>query len=327
MSKLVGITGATSGLGRRLVEILSNSGFALRCLVRSDHEGAWPAEVEFQQGDITLRRTLKPFVKDLDICIHLAAQVDSVPKARYFEVNHTGTENLCLSLGQYNPACRLIHCSTIAVLKIKPGFAWMQTVYTRSKYAAEKCVLSFIRNRGLLGSIVYPGIIFGPYDRHVIPGVIKGLASGRMLLIKGGEHKAHLIYVDDLCALFQRVVESLADSTTIVGKRYVSVRGLDLGVHEFIQVVAEELGYPVPRRKYPAFPLKVLALFLELFYRLFKRGKRPSFSRSMVNVLSGSIYTYNTRLDDPLLELGWQQQTAASVVKDQIRHSLKAYRE
>lgn len=64
---LIGITGSTGGLGRRLSEILNQKGFQLKCLVRSKGKAEFLDKMgaELVYGDINNKESLKLFVRGM----------------------------------------------------------------------------------------------------------------------------------------------------------------------------------------------------------------------------------------------------------------------
>lgn len=111
MKKLpvIGITGATGALGRRLTEIASAKGFKAKCLLRDVGKKSFLShlDVDISVGDLTDKASLCDFVRDIDVCLHLAALVGHGTKSAYQLINEQGTDNLCTAILETNPECRL----------------------------------------------------------------------------------------------------------------------------------------------------------------------------------------------------------------------------
>jgi nucleoside-diphosphate-sugar epimerase len=315
----IGLTGITGGLGRRMAELLSKNDFSIKALVRkgSDLNGL-PSKIEFVFGDIRDAGSLPEFINEIDICIHLAAQVAHTSKKEMFAVNIGGTENLCKTILEFNPDCRFIHCSTISTLKINPVFRFLSSRYGISKYYAEKLVLRYGKNENLKATIIYPGLIYGRYDKSFVPQIINAIKKGRIKLIKGGECNAPLIYVDELCDLFIRA----ALSNTSIGKRYISVKGIDMGIHEVIQIIAHKLKMNVPGKIYPKLPLFIFSMLIEMYFSLFHKGKRPFINRTMVDVFSINFNDYRKTYDNPKKDLNWEQNRSKEYFEKNISEIL-----
>ena len=166
---IIGITGATGNLGRRLVQfLLGRLGpqDSLRCLVRTAPNGAQDGRIEYVQGDLSQPHSLETFAKDLDVCVHLASLVGFATASEYHGVNVAGTALLCELLMRHAPQCRLVHCSSIAVLRRNARFTWLNTDYANSKFAGEQVVKIIANSRA------YTPILF-----------IQGLFMGRRIII------------------------------------------------------------------------------------------------------------------------------------------------
>jgi nucleoside-diphosphate-sugar epimerase len=165
---MIGITGGTSGLGKRLTEYLITKGYKVKVLARQTSQVndlvKWGVELVY--GDINEPTSLIPFIKDIDLCYHLAAQLTATTKERLFTVNVTGTKNICEAIIKYNSNCRLVYCSSIVVKGVHFYNRAFLSNYTISKYKAEKIVNVFEKKYHLKAGIIYPGYIYGPYDRN-----------------------------------------------------------------------------------------------------------------------------------------------------------------
>ncbi|ABQ25732.1 NAD-dependent epimerase/dehydratase family protein [Geotalea uraniireducens] len=304
----IGITGCTGALGQRLTELAAAKGHMVRCLVRNTNAAG--SDIEIVRGDLLNAESLHEFVKDLDVCIHLAAMVSHASKEQYQAINVTGTENLCNALLLHNPGCRLIHCSTISVLRLRRYLKFLSTNYAISKYYAEKKVTWFQKKKGLKAIIIYPGLIFGPYDSKFIPFIAQSLKKGKVFLVSGGERRAPLIFIDDLCELFLLA----AENEKAIGGKYVGVGRLEMGIHDFIRLIAEKTGSPIPWLKFPKWLVFPLAMISEGIYSLLGREKPPALTKRAVDILS---INFAHSCDN---DLGWQPKTTVFEGVDQAWH-------
>lgn len=319
----IGITGITCGLGLRLSELLVKKNYKISGLIReTSNTNDISDKIELFYGDIAQYETLKKFITGLDVCIHLAAQVAHAVRKRYFDVNVKGTDNICRAILNFNPGCRLIHCSTISALKVNPLFKFLNSNYGVSKYYGEKKVLDYTKDKGLKATIIYPGLIYGPYDKTVTLQTIQLLKYGKIRLIKGGENNAPLIFIDELCDLFIRTIQNI----NTINKKYISVKGLDAGVHDFFKMIADKTGYnTIPKRIYPKILYYILAVVIEGYYKLFKKGKNPPFNKRLVNIFSINFSSYKKKYDDPYKDLGWGQNTSKEFLTKKIEDTVKWY--
>jgi nucleoside-diphosphate-sugar epimerase len=244
----IGITGSTSGLGRRLTEYLLNKNFTLKLLIRNKTKameifGA-SEKIEYQCGDIINQNDIIDFVKGIDICYHIAAQVDHAPVKQYYLINVDGTKNICEAILNYNNTCKLIYCSSIATLRVTQFNKPLMTDYTKSKYYAEKIVEKYMSTINIC--IIYPGLIYGPHDRSLLPQLLQGIKRGIPFLISGGEKNVPIIYIDDLVELFFKAGMSEKSRS----QKYISVKNSDIGIHGLIQKIADKakMQYSQPKK-------------------------------------------------------------------------------
>lgn len=295
----IGLTGGTGVLGSKLIKILLEEGADVFCLVRkTSNIKDIPEEVNLCYGELTDLPSVESFVIQLDICIHLAAQVSPTSAENYYLCNVMGTENVCKAILNRNPHCRLINCSSIAAYRIKGVCKAQYTDYAKSKLAADKLVDYYIKNKALRGTTIVPGLIYGPGKNIFIPTIIENLKNNKLFLVTGGERYAPLSYIDDLCDLFLRSVKS----EKAVGHKYFGINYTENGIHDFIRLIALKTSYVVPDKVYGKKKLMYKAILLQ-FINSFFRKKNPShISMRMVDVLS---INYHLSTEQRCNNLGW----------------------
>jgi nucleoside-diphosphate-sugar epimerase len=298
---IIGLTGATGGFGKRLTELLIAKGLTVRVLARPtskiDDLVNWGAEIMF--GDINQPETLVSFIAGLNICYHIAAQVTTAPNEELRRVNEEGTRNICETIIRHNQECRLVYCSSIVAKNVHFYNRLFQSDYTMSKYRATRIVKNFIKRKLIRASIIYPGYIYGPYDKNFLPTLIKILQQGLPFMIHGGEKNAPIIYSDDLCELFH-----LAGTKKIaIGKEYVSLRRSEIGIHGFLKILAQKTQCSYPNMVLPKLPL-VLAAFIAKLLNLKLANK---LNMRVIGGLSNHATYFN---DAAKQDLGWDHKVS-----------------
>ena len=297
---IIGVTGATGLLGRRVVCRFIEQGYHVVSYVRQRDQLMYnPRYYSEVQGDLADDCQLEDFVRQIDVCIHLAAHVGHGTYRDYRTVNVEGTQLLCELIAKFNPHCRLVYCSSIATLRYPQWFPWLATKYARSKRQAEMLVKEYAKNKNLKAVTIYPGMIYGPGDRKFVPTIISKLKQGKLFLVGGGEKNAPLIHVDDLAELFYLA----AIKREAVGQEYIGVKSGDIGIHRFIEMIAEAVNAPRPRLKIPKWLLQPVAMLWEGLYSLVGVKRLPPISRRIVDVLSIN-FTKNSA--EANTRLGWQ---------------------
>lgn len=283
---IIGITGVTGNLGRRMVQyLLARIGAAdhIRCLVRAiPKQKLSDSRVSYIQGDLSQSHSLEQFASGLDVCVHLASLVSFATAKEYQTVNVAGTALLCEMLMRYAPQCRLVHCSSIAVLRRNQRFTWLNTDYANSKYAGDQVVKNYRLQQGLQANIIYPGLIYGPEDQNFIPTLGRYLKKGVVFFIRGGEQHCPAVFIDDLCELFWQVIAK----TPASGRDFIGVGKQEVGVHEFIGELAELMHVHKPSTVVPKWLLMPLAIAMDKLYQLAGKKHAPMISMRSVDLLS-----------------------------------------
>ena len=298
----IGITGCSGVLGTRLIQILSLHDADITCLIRESSKIDHIRDLKpgFVYGDITDKNSLADFVRNIDICIHLAAFVGHGSVEDFRRVNVQGTRNLCEAIISDNPDCRLINCSSIAALRIKGKIKLEFTHYAKSKKMADNVVEEMIQEKGLKAVTIYPGLIYGPYDIKFIPTLIKNLENNKIFFLTGGEKDSPLIYIDDLCDLFLKVIVN----KETVGRKYIGVGPGELGIHDVFKAIAKKLSLPEPTKRYPKFPYLVAAVIMESVYSFFRIKRPPTITRRIVDILSINFEVKRYKNDNKAV--GWE---------------------
>lgn len=302
----IGITGCTGVVGSRLIELLSIKNADLTCLVRQSSKIDIDkfSSVKLIYGDLSMMSTLEEFVKDIDVCVHLAAQVSYTTKKEFYTANVIGTENLCKAILNVNSQCKLINCSSVAAYRMNSIFKMQYTDYAKSKRDAEKIVDYYSKNNGLRATTIIPGMIYGPGKNNLIPTVITTLKNGGLYFVSGGEKNAPLSYVEDLCNLF---VEAIYNDRAI-GNKYFAFRSEE-GIHDFIRYIADRISCEAPSTVLSKKLMMPIAVVNELLHSFTLKKKHLRVSRRMVDILS-----INYQLDDRQKNnnLGWVPKTTMS---------------
>lgn len=317
----IGITGGTGVLGNKLVDLLLREGADIFCFIRKTSDTEYlENKVTLCRGSLTDINSLKEFVSQIDICIHLAAQVSPTTKENYYLHNVIGTDNICKAIIEQNSDCRLINCSSIAAYRIS-GVCKMQfTDYAKSKLAADKLVDYYIKNAKLKATTIIPGMIYGPGKNVFIPTIIENLRNNKLFLVEGGEQYVPLSYIDDLCNLF---IMATKDKKAI-GQKYFGINYTEKGMHDFIRMIAVKTRCAVPDKIYSKKMLMFKAIIMKQLYSLFKPTKHPNLSIRMVDVLS---INYKLNKEQRNNNLGWvpsvDMETGINMVLDQYKLNLK----
>ncbi len=269
MAKKVLVTGATGFTGGHLADELVKRGYKVKALSlpHQDTSNLEKLGVEVVFGDLTKKDTLSPAVKDVDIVFHIAAiyREQNVPHQLFFDVNVGGTKNL-LEASRDAGVKRFVHCSTVGVqgeIKNPPAAETAPynpgDYYQESKVQGEKLALQFFKENDIEGVVFRPVGIYGPGDTRFLK-IFKFVKNGKFRMIGRGNVLYHLTYVRDLVngiILCGEKPEAVGEVFTLGGNEYVTLNKL-------IQILAEVLEVPVPKKRVPLFPVWMAAVMCEI---------------------------------------------------------------
>src|SRR5512141_472884 len=94
------VTGPTGCIGKAVIERLTSSGHAVRCLWHWGREHRVPRHVSIFGGDVRTMSTLLEAMEGVDTVIHLASIRRETHKDQFEEVNVAGTRNVVAAAKQ-----------------------------------------------------------------------------------------------------------------------------------------------------------------------------------------------------------------------------------
>jgi nucleoside-diphosphate-sugar epimerase len=201
------VTGASGFIGGRLAERLAlHHGAEVRVLVRNVAGAARVARlpVSFVRGDVLDAASLQEATSGCHLVFHCAYGTTGSQKRRAL-VNLSGTEQV-LAAAAAAGVERVVHLSTLMVYGRTGDGDLDETAprrrfgnaYSDSKLAAEALALSWSRRGRVPVTVLQPTGVYGPWGAVWTAAPLLTLASGRVILVDGGEGLANMVYVDDL---------------------------------------------------------------------------------------------------------------------------------
>jgi UDP-glucose 4-epimerase len=208
---------------------------------------------EFIKGDILDNNLIQElFNKDIDLCIHLAAQIEvqeSLENTKKpFENNVIGTYNILEAAKKRNTKVTLIGtCMVYDIANLSKAIDENHPVkpaspYAGSKLAAENLALSYHLGIGLPVTILRPFNTYGPFQKTNMEGgvvsiFIKRNLNNETLNIFGkGTQTRDLLYVED-CAEF--IVKATMDNKA-TGHIINAGLGKDITINELAYLICKD---------------------------------------------------------------------------------------
>ncbi len=252
---LVLVTGATGGLGRSLVPLLSSRGIELRLASRSLEKleavfGREKRGVEFAEFGLEKKGGLGEVVEGADKIIHLAAMMTPYyvlnPKpfsaARVMELNFRATARL-VQAAKKAGAERIVFSSSCSVYaknhdsRVQGASPAPCDVYGLSKLAAEEAV----KKSGLGFGILRLARIYGKNFPSAFEASLASLTNGSLVLPNRGGNIMAFVHQNDAARAVLAALESgnngIAD---VAGPEKIAEK-------RFFGMVSRHFNFPLPK--------------------------------------------------------------------------------
>ena len=262
------VTGATSGIGRILVNKLISEGHEVRVLIKEhpNQNSKWkylpagvkPYKVNIELDDKRDEKELISACKGVDNLFH-AAGASYNYKYTYshlININVIATENILNAFVKSNPKTKNLHfiyVSSVTVYgyrrkneilnedsELKP-----KSKYSESKILAEQVIKSFASvNNNLKYSIMRFGIFYGEHYREAFFKIFRLIYNGKMTYINHGINHLTLVNVCD-------AVDSLLLVLNDTGSNIYNVVEDSYTVKELAEFIAKKLNVNKPKLNIP----------------------------------------------------------------------------
>jgi len=259
------VTGGSGFVGANLVTTLLDRGHHVRSFDRAPSPLPQHPKLEVLQGDITDAGVCAAAVDGIDTIIHTAAIIELMGGAsvteeyrnRSFSVNVGGTENL-IQAGQKAGVKRFVYTASNSVVmggqniangdETLPYTDRFADLYTETKVAAEKYVLSQNGVEGMLTCAIRPSGIWGTGDQTMFRKLFESVIKGHVKVLVGRKSaKLDNSYVHNLIHGFILAGEHLVPGGTAPGQAYFINDAEPINMFEFARPVVEACGEKWPR--------------------------------------------------------------------------------
>jgi 3beta-hydroxy-delta5-steroid dehydrogenase/steroid delta-isomerase len=259
------VTGGSGFVGANLVAELLARGHQVRSFDRAPSPLPEHPALHVIEGDICDKDTVAAAVDGIDTVIHTAAIIDLMGgksvtdeyRQRSFAVNVGGTENLVVAAQSAGVKRFVYTASNSVVMGGKPISGGDETLpyterfndlYTETKVAAERFVLSQNGFRGMLTCSIRPSGIWGRGDQTMFRKLFDSVLAGHVKVLVGSKHaKLDNSYVHNLIHGFILAGEHLVPGGTAPGQAYFINDGEPINMFEFSRPVVEACGQRWPR--------------------------------------------------------------------------------
>jgi nucleoside-diphosphate-sugar epimerase len=212
------VTGASGFLGGHVVEELCRRGENVVVFARktSDLSAVKHLPIEVRYGELRDVDSMKGIMDDVDMVFNCAGSVRfHQAYDKIHDINVVGTERLVAAAADAEVE-KVVHTSSIAALgpdgivdsdSVETNRPDIKSVYSRSKTEAEAAFFKRCAERGIKGSALRPGVIYGPRDMTAAYYWFNLVDAGEGMVVGDGTTRFPLIYVDDVVEAFMTAAE------------------------------------------------------------------------------------------------------------------------
>lgn len=291
------VTGATSGLGRNAAQRLAILGRRVRATGRNLDTGRalQACGIDFIAADLATAQTtdFDRLLDGVDTVWHCAAL--SSPWGAYedFHVaNVVATGHLVKAAIRHGVRC-FVHVSTPSLyfdfrhrLNIPENFrpARYANHYASTKAQAETCIQAAVQRQPATTFVILrPRGIFGPYDRVLVPRILRVLRErkGVLPLPRGGAARLDLTHVDNVV---QAMLQASARLDLQSGEVFNITNGEPATLRSMLDALLRPLGVPFRIVSLPYPVVDAVARAMEL--RAAVTGIEPALTRYSVGALN-----------------------------------------
>lgn len=310
------ITGATGFLGMNLAKRLQKQGHEVIGLGRNQSAGEQltQAGIKFIQCSLDQIGTIDTQMSGIECVVHSAAFSSPWGDKEVFEqANIKGTQNIVDLAIKYKTK-RFIHISTPSLyFKFKDAYNILETdsieephpsMYTHTKYFAEKIVDKAISQNQLNAITIRPRGIFGPGDVTLLPRIIKLAKERKLSQVGNSKNNVDITYVDNVS---QAIELAIFAPDKYLGEKYNITNGEPIEQWEFIAELLSKLGHAPPTKIVPYKVAYFFAAFLEFSYKLFRIKSEPRLTRYTVGLL---YFSQTLSIEKAKNELGYNPEVS-----------------
>lgn len=307
------VTGATGLLGSHIVEKLRAAGLPVRVLVRRGSDRSWlnTQGVEFAEGDVTDRPSLRRACQGVDVVYHSAARVgDWGPWPEFQQITIDGTRNLVEAAAEAKVR-RFVHVSSVScygyytdevsIDETAPlGYKlYRWSYYTRSKIAAENLCWDAHRAGRIRLTVIRPAWIYGPRDRTTIARLVNLIRNGNAKILGKGDNRLNVVYAGNIAEAAMKA----ASMDEAIGEAFNISNDGEITQQQYFDLLAKAIGAAPVTRHVPYRVAYFGGFMCELWGHLVGQKKPPFITRYAVWLMGRRSYF---PADKARRVLGWK---------------------
>jgi nucleoside-diphosphate-sugar epimerase len=285
------VTGGGGFMGMALIKRLIAGGHRVTSFSRREYPLHWALGINSIQADIRDQAALERACKGKDVVFHLAAKVGIWGDYDdYQSTNVTGTFNVIKACRKQGVG-RIVFTSSSSVVfdgsdleGIDESYPYPDkhgSHYASTKAMAERLIIE--ANSPQLKTIsLRPHLVWGPYDAHLIPGILRRAGSGKLRRIGDQEYFIDTTYIDNMIDALVLAADALETNPEAAGKILFITNGEPARVWDFVNSIIQIAGHPPVQKKIPEKAAFFAAGVAEWFHRVFNIKSEPFMTRHAI---------------------------------------------
>ena len=133
-------------------------------------------------------------------------------------------------------------------------------------------------------------MIWGPRDRHLIPGLLERAAKGWLRRIGDGRNLIDTVYVENAATAHLLAADALQPGSPVPGQSYFISQGEPVNCWAWIDAILALAGLPPVRKSLSRHMAWLLGAGCEAAYRLLRLRGEPPLTRFLAAELATSHY-------------------------------------
>jgi dihydroflavonol-4-reductase len=245
MKEMVLLTGGNGFIGSHIAELLIQTGYPVRCLLRPQSKPSWISSlpVEITRLNYGNTEALDQAVYGCTSIIHFGGATKASNEAAYLDANVETTRALLEALKRNKSKAQFILCSSQAALGPSPTIKPLRetaephpiSVYGKSKLLAENLCQQYQDLFPI--SVIRPPAVYGPRDRDILI-FFKFIQRGISPTIGKGERYLSLVNALDIAMFVTSLLEKRPAGVNI----YQITDGVPHTWSEISEAIATALG-------------------------------------------------------------------------------------
>jgi nucleoside-diphosphate-sugar epimerase len=260
------LTGGTGFVGSHVADVLRESGYDVRALVRtsSDTRFLRPGPgLELVTGALDDRASLERAVAGCEVVVHAAGLIKARRTREFFEVNVAGTASLAAAAAAAGSVRRFVLVSSLSAAGPSSNGRPLDesatprpvSAYGRSKLEGERAVRELAGDVSV--TVIRPSVVYGPRDRATL-SFFRAVRRGALPIVGDGSNSLSVVYVADCAAAVAAALSSGPNASN--GGTYFVDDGEPLVWREAVEEIELALGRRARLRiGTPAWALRVAA--------------------------------------------------------------------